>query len=116
MDDTTNASNRRRSQRVVLQVAVLVRAEMPVGNRVQVQGFTLVVNAHGGLLESPLPVAVNQEIVLINPQTGKEVGCRVARAERTSPELVRVAFEFDEPTCKFWPISFPPKDWGAVAS
>jgi hypothetical protein len=89
---------------------------MPNGKRGQVQGLTLVVNAHGGLLESALPVAVNQKITLVNPQTGKEVGCKVARAERTSAELVRIAFEFDEPTCKFWPISFPPKDWGAVAS
>ena len=99
----------------MLQVPILVKADMLNGKREQVQGLTLVVNAHGGLLESALPVAVNQKIALVNSQTGKEVGCRVARAERTSPELVRVAFEFDEPTCKFWPISFPPEDWGAVA-
>jgi hypothetical protein len=115
MDDATNASNRRRSQRVVLQVPILVKTDMPDGKRGQVQGLTLVVNAHGGLLELPLTVVTNQKITLVNPQTGKEVGCRVARAERTSSELVAVAFEFDEPTAKFWPISFPPEDWGAVA-
>jgi len=115
MDDATNASNRRRSQRVVLQVPILVKADMPNGEHRQVQGLTLVVNAHGGLLESPLTAVANQRITLINPNTGKEVVCRVARAERTSSELVTVAFEFDEPTAKFWPISFPPEDWGAVA-
>jgi hypothetical protein len=110
-----NATNRRRSQRVVLQVAVLVKANTPDGKRVPVQGLTLVVNAHGGLLQSPLSLASHQKITLVNPQSGKEVGCRVVRAERASSELVTVAFEFDEPTAKFWPISFPPEDWGAVA-
>jgi hypothetical protein len=46
--------NRRRSERVMLQLAVLVRANMPDRRCLQVQAFTLVVNAHGGLLESPL--------------------------------------------------------------
>ena len=93
MDDARNTSNRRRSQRVILQVPILVKAGTPTGKHGRVQGLTLVVNAHGGLLESSLTLAANQKITLVNPQTGKEVGCKVARAERTSAELVRVAFE-----------------------
>jgi hypothetical protein len=89
---------------------------MPEGKRVQVQGFTLVVNAHGGLLESPLPVAANHKITLVNSKTRKEMGCRVVRAKRASSELVTVAFEFDEPTAQFWPVNFPPEDWEAVTS
>ena len=41
--------NRRRSQRVMLQVAVFVKAEMTAGKRAQTQAFTVSVNAHGGL-------------------------------------------------------------------
>jgi hypothetical protein len=110
------ASNRRRSERVVLRMPILLRAMMSDGNRAQVQGFTLVVNAHGGLLQSTLSVAVNQRIALLHPQSDQQVACRVVRTEQVSPEAINVAFEFDEPAAHFWPVSFPPEDWGAVAS
>ena len=110
----TDPQNRRRSQRVLLQVVVLVRAEMPDGKNLQVQAFTLAVNAHGGLLESPLNLAANQKITLISPQTGQEVTCRVVRAEKPSEASYRIAFEFDQGSPRFWPITFPPKDWGVA--
>ncbi len=92
----------------MFQVTVLIRAETPEGKRVQAQGFTLAVNAHGGLLESPLKMAVDQKITVVNPLTGKEVGCRAVRVERASSELFSVAFEFDRPSPQFWPITFSP--------
>lgn len=107
--------NRRRSQRVMLQIAVLLRAEMAEGKTAQVQGFTQVVNAHGGLLESSLKLECDQKIMIINPQSGKTVGCRVVRvAERPSEGSYTTAFEFDERNPKFWPVSFPPEDWGVT--
>jgi hypothetical protein len=106
--------NRRRRQRVMLQLAVLVRANMPDGRCLQVQAFTLVVNAHGGLLESPLELTANQKITIINPQSGKDVGCRVVRIERSSSASLKVAFEFDQRSAHFWPITFPPEDWSVV--
>jgi len=109
----SDSKNRRRSQRVMLQLAVLVRANMPDGRCVQVQAFTLAVNAHGGLLESPLELTANQRITIINPQSGKDVGCRVVRIERSSLALLQVAFEFDHHSAHFWPITFPPEDWDA---
>jgi hypothetical protein len=106
--DQSDASNRRRSQRVLLQVAVVIRAETPEGKRVQAQGFTSAVNAHGGLLESPLKMVVDQRIIVVNPHSGKEVGGRTVWVERASSELFLVAFEFDRPSPQFWPITFSP--------
>jgi len=106
--------NRRRSERVILQVAVLIRAEMPGGRIAQVQGFTLAVNAHGGLLESSLKLESAQEITLINPQSGNTVGCRVVRVERPSEGNYTIAFEFDQHSPRFWPVTFPPEDWGVA--
>ena len=83
---------------------------MPDGRLVQVQAFVSVVNAHGGLLESPMELAANQQIVLINPYSKKEVRCRVVRVERVAG-LYEVAFEFDQRCAVFWPISLPPGDW-----
>jgi hypothetical protein len=109
-------NDKRRSQRVVLQIAVLVKTRTPHNNADQVQARTLVVNAHGGLLEGPLMVVANQKITIVNPRTRAEVHCRVVRVERPSSMMATVAFEFHEPTAQFWPITFPPEDWGATAS
>ena len=105
-------SNQRRSSRVSLLVVVLIRANMPDGRLVQVQAFVSVVNAHGGLLESPMELAAEQQIALINPHSRREVSCRVVRVEKVAG-LYEVAFEFDQPCALFWPISLPPGDWGA---
>jgi hypothetical protein len=112
---STDTSNRRRSQRVALQVALLLSVLTADGNRKQARALTQVVNAHGGLLESSLTVPVNQEIVLINLTTGKEARCRVVRTEQLSSEVAAMAFEFKQPTAQFWPISFPPEDWEEFA-
>ena len=107
----SNPKNRRRSQRVALQVAVLVKATLQDGRSVQVQAFTAAVNAHGGLLESPVKLADNQKILLFNPHFGRDVGCKVVRVEGSSSDLYEVAFEFDCRSPQFWPITFPPEDW-----
>jgi hypothetical protein len=115
----SESSNQRRSQRVTLQVVVLIKAIMPDGRCVQVQAFTSVVNVHGGLVESSLKLATNQKIRLINPHSGIEVGCRVVRVEGPTSALYEVAFEFDQRTPRFWLINLPPEDWDveeAIAS
>jgi len=88
----------------VLQVKIAEKKVSPV------KGLTLVVNADGRLLESPLAMLLNQKITIGNPRTGKRVECRAIRSERTSPGSLTVVFELDEPPSKFWPISFPPED------
>lgn len=103
----------RRSQRVSLQVVVVMRATLSDGKTVQVQAFTSAVNAHGGRLESPVRLEANQRIHLINPNSGKDVRCRVVQVEGPSLDLYEVAFEFDPRSPQFWPISFPPQNWAA---
>ena len=108
--EEANPQDRRRSQRVLLQVPILLRtggAEQPS----QVEALTLVVNAHGGLLEAPLRLDVDQKITLINPATGRLAECRVVRIDEQAGAVCRTAFEFDQPSPHFWPISFPPEDW-----
>src|SRR6202158_2525987 len=107
----SSPENRRRSQRVLLQIAVLVRAQLLGGEKVQAQGFTLAVSAHGGLLEAPVRLLANHKIKLANPQTGREVGCRVVRVEGPTEQTYKIAFEFEAHNPQFWPITFPPVDW-----
>jgi hypothetical protein len=111
-----DGSNRRRSERVMLQIPLKVMTETHERVPVEEDTHTLVVNAHGGLLKLKLELLQGQPIVLLNPQTGMKQGCRVVRIDQPSPDYFAVAFEFDHPAPKFWPVTFPPKDWGAPAS
>jgi hypothetical protein len=107
-------SNRRRSQRVMLQVAVLVIGETPQGHQVRAEASTQVVNAHGGLLNAPFRMAAGQKITIVNPQSGQAATCRIVRVDVPSDGYYPTAFEFDERNPRFWPISFPPADWAVT--
>ena len=108
-------SIQRRSQRVMLKLGVYVRAEMPTGERLQKYASTVMVNAEGGLLEVPYRMSVGQRITLINPESRKEVGCRIVRVQGPVAGSFNTAFEFDERSPSFWPVAVPPPDW-AVAT
>jgi hypothetical protein len=107
--------NRRRSERVVLCMTVLLVAEDEDRKQIQEQAETQVVNAHGGLLRMRQHLHVGQSFLLNNPQNSSEIGCRVVRTEEDGMDFYRVAFEFDRPAPNFWPIVFPPADWVASA-
>jgi len=108
-------SNRRRSERVLLHMSVWVLAENEQRRQIREEAKTQVVNAHGGLMQMKSHLHVGQPFLLSNPQTGAEVSCRVVRVDETGLEHYHVAFEFDQPAPKFWPVTFPPTDWGLPA-
>jgi hypothetical protein len=112
----SDPKDRRRSERVVLQMKITVIAEDIERRPRREESLTQVVNAHGGLLKLRMEVHVGQPMRIVNPQNNVEQNCRVVRVEDSSPEFFSVAFEFDQPNPKFWPVVFPPADWDARAS
>jgi PilZ domain len=112
MGETRTAQNRRRSERVMLHISVHVLAENEQRQQIRVEAKTLVVNAHGGLMEMKDHLHVGQSFLLTNSATGSEMSCRVVRVDETGMEDFHIAFEFDRPAPKFWPVTFPPADWG----
>jgi hypothetical protein len=108
-----NPINRRRSERVMLQMRITVIADDIEHKPRQEEALTLIVNAHGGLMKLKMDVHVGQPMQLLNPHNKVQQSCRVVRVEDTSPEFFSVAFEFDQPNPKFWPVVFPPSDWAA---
>jgi hypothetical protein len=112
----SDPKNRRRSERVMLQMRVTVIAEDIDRNPRQEEALTLVVNAHGGLLKMKMDVQLGQPMLLVNPQNRLEQSCRVVRVDDSSPDFFSVAFEFNAPNPKFWPVVFPPADWDAPAA
>jgi hypothetical protein len=107
--------NRRRSERVVLRMTVLVVAEDEDRHQLQEKAETQVVNAHGGLLRMQQHLHTGQSFLLCNPRNGSEMSCRVVRTEEDGMQFYKIAFEFDRPAPTFWPVVFPPADWVAVA-
>ena len=109
----TNLANQRRSHRVTLHVGVLLAVGLPEGKPRQIQAFTHVVNAHGGLLEAPVKLAASQRITLANLLTGETAACKVVQVEGFSDPFHKISFEFEECNPRFWPVPSPPTDWFA---
>lgn len=95
----------------MLQVSVIVRARTRQGITEEEETHTSVVNAHGGLMKLKMEVQAGQPFVLVNAKTKVEESCRVVRVEHGVGSSA-VAFEFDRPAPHFWPITFPPENWG----
>jgi hypothetical protein len=119
---STAVSNRRRSQRVYLQIRVLARFFL-LHREWTTEGDTIVVNAHGGIVQLPVaPLGAGDIITLTNPATDQVETCRVVRVDAVSSQNevpgentpatgFVVAFAFDRPSPNFWSVDFPPTDW-----
>jgi hypothetical protein len=104
---------RRRSQRVMLQMAVQIHLHMVDGRLLRQEAFTQVVNAHGGLLEMETRPAAGQRMLLMNPTSGAQQSATILSSKRAREGGYAVAFEFDSPAPKLWSLAFPPDDWRA---
>jgi len=105
------ANNQRRSQRVLLSVPLRV-----TGKRINETTFvehtnTLVVNAHGALIQLKEAVHAGQPLSLKNIMTGEEEHCTVMDINEGPNGAPEVGVEFADPNPRFWRVSFPPADW-----
>ena len=107
--------NQRRSERVVLRVPLQLSAKMPDGRRISIEVHSLVVNAHGGLLDVGMEMLNGQQMILSNPRSEKVASGKIVRVEASEEGRFSVAFAFEFPAPSFWPVSFPPADWSRVA-
>jgi hypothetical protein len=104
--------SRRRSQRVILTLAVTVRGDDgPKDASFQEDTHTLVVNLHGALIVLAGKVTKGQKLRLTNRATKEEQACRVASVASGTAGKTQVGIEFVKPSPDFWRISFPPEDW-----
>ena len=108
--------NRRRSQRVFVQIPVIVRGSGPGNEAIEEKTQTLVVNAHGGLVMLALNVRDGQKFILTNTTTQQNQECRVVFLGPRQAGKMQVGVEFTRPAPNFWHIAFPPEDWSAGSS
>lgn len=112
----SEGANRRRSERVMLQIPIVVSTESVDHEQMEEETQTMVVNAHGGLVKLLMEVLPAQPIVLKHPHSGVEARARVVRVENPPGGFAAVSFEFREPSPHFWPVEFPPADWATAGT
>ena len=108
-------SSRRRSQRVLLHVPVVVQRKTDSGPPFQEDTQTLVINAHGALITLATALGIGNRLVLVNKKAGDAQECRVVYVGAEQSGKTQVGVEFTEPAPHFWHIAFPPEDWSTLS-
>jgi hypothetical protein len=112
LSELTLDKGRRRSMRVMLSVTIIVRGKNPDGRTFfDEETKTLVVNAHGALIHLRSEVKADQKITMTHRASGMTESCRIVYVGKIQGGKAQVGIEFDQPSPKFWGISFPPEDW-----
>src|SRR6266436_655286 len=105
------AANRRRSQRLLMQIPVRVSGQNALGLPFEEETHTRAISAHGGLIQVSTQVNRGQRLTLSNVQTKAALECVVAHIDRHQGGHPQVGVEFMLPNPVFWHVAFPPKDW-----
>jgi hypothetical protein len=99
------AEERRRAQRVLLRMPVVVHVAK---NPKPVEGFTHTVSATGAMIILPEGFAQGTKFILENPKTQQRVEVNVVRPPQMNQEGSLIPVEFLSPAPLFWNIVFPP--------
>ena len=107
----TNAGTRRRSQRVLMHVAVRIRGTDAQGKAVEEETQTLAINAHGALVLLQSRLTSGSKVQLQHKKTLEEHECHVAFLGPVRSGKAEIGLEFSSPHPTFWRVAFPPEDW-----
>ena len=99
------AEERRRAQRVLLRMPVLVH--LP-NNPKGIEGFTHTVSATGAMIILREGIPQGTKFIVENPKTQQKVEVNVVRPPQMNQEGSLVPVEFLSPAPLFWNIVFPP--------
>jgi len=107
----SNAGARRRSQRVLMQVAVRIHGLDTQGNKFEEETETLAINAHGALVLLGARLISGSKIQLQHKLTQEEQECHVVFLGPVRGGKAEIGLEFSAPRPSFWRVAFPPEDW-----
>ena len=106
-----SGDDKRRSQRLTLRVAVVVIGSDAHGNPFGELTHTIVVNAHGALVELKAELNDGQRVLLRNKQSGERQSCHVVWFRKAEEGVNHAGLEFESAAPKFWQVDFLPDDW-----
>jgi hypothetical protein len=99
------AEERRRAQRVLLRMRVLVHL---AGKPEPLEGHTHTVSASGAMIILHEGLSQGTKFILENPKTQQKVEVNVVRSPQMNQEGSLVPIEFLSAAPQFWNIFFPP--------
>lgn len=105
MSDTRVRGESRRSTRVALKIAILVQA---LSDPLICDGETIVVNRHGALISSSVPLRMEMQIRIQVVLTGMRADAKVIHIDPKRSPVCGIALEKPE---NIWDLSLPPDDW-----
>ena len=115
MAQVPNAPNnngpRRRSQRVLMQVAVRIHGLDAQGQKFEEETETLAINAHGALVLLTARLTSGSKVELQHKKTLEEQECHVVFLGPVRSGKAEIGLEFSAPRPTFWRVAFPPEDW-----
>jgi PilZ domain len=115
MGHTWNTSShsgpRRRSQRVLMPVAVRIRGTDAQGKFIDEETETLAINAHGALIVLQARFTSGSIVLLQHKRTEEEQECHVVFLGPVRSGQAEIGLEFSSPHPTFWRVAFPPEDW-----
>jgi hypothetical protein len=112
-NSTFGRGARRRSQRVLMQVAVTVRGADAQGQTFEENSETLAISAHGALVLLHCKLLSGGTVRMKNHRTEEEQECHVVFLGPFRSGRAEVGLEFSKPCPAFWRIAFPPEDWSS---
>jgi hypothetical protein len=105
------ASNRRRSQRILMRIAVRVSGDDELGSSFKENTHTISISSVGASILISSSVKIGQRLVLLNIQTKAFVECTVVHKVVRQDGGLQVGVQFAPHNPKFWSVTFPPLDW-----
>jgi len=113
MGQTPNASMhpvaRRRSQRVLMQVACAFAERMLRAKSIEEETETLAINAHGALVLMKARLTSGSKVFLQHKRTQEEQECHVAFLGPVRTGKAEIGLEFSSPRPAFCALAFPPR-------
>ena len=108
---SSTSGARRRSQRVLMHVALRLRGVDTQGQDFEEFTQTLAINAHGALVLLAARVTSGSVIHMRHNLTQEEQECHVAFLGPVRGGKAELGLEFTTPCPTFWRVAFPPEDW-----
>jgi hypothetical protein len=106
-------STLRHSRRLYIHVRVRLHWRLENQSLISQETETVVVNAHGALVELDVVPQLGQKVTLEDPSTRETqdaIVVFVGEAGRRERKI-RVGVQFTKPNPTFWHVSLPPEDW-----
>ena len=102
---------KRRSERLMLEIPIVVHGQSSTGESFHEHTSTRVVNAHGALIGLSTPVQLEQVVTVEHAASESKLESRVVFSGGSKDGKTNVGIEFLTPDPDFWNVDFPPVSW-----